>query len=88
MQIIDCANTPVKDIIATTTEVLSRGGLVLFPTETTYGAGVDATNPAAVEKLLAYTSRREGKPLSIAFTNQHMAKKYVDINDQAEIIIT
>ncbi len=88
MQIIDCANTPIKTIIATTVEILSRGGLVLFPTETTYGAGVDATHPAAVKKLLAYKSRREGKPLSIAVTDKEMAAKYVEINSQADQLIT
>ncbi|MCA9368938.1 MAG: threonylcarbamoyl-AMP synthase [Pseudomonadales bacterium] len=88
MQIIDCAHTPVKDIISTARKVLSSGGLVIFPTETTYGAGVDATNPVAIEKLLAYKSRREGKPLSIAVTDKEMARTYVEINDQADQIIS
>jgi L-threonylcarbamoyladenylate synthase len=64
-------------------QVIASGGLVIFPTETVYGAGVDATNPAAVEKLLAYKSRRQGKPLSIAVTDSKMAERYVELNDQA-----
>lgn len=72
-----------KTIIETATAVLRAGGLVIFPTETVYGAGVDATNPAAVEKLLAYKSRREGKPLSIAVTDKAMAEQYVEVNKQA-----
>ena len=35
-------------------KVLRAGGLVIFPTETCYGAGVDATNQKAVDKLLAF----------------------------------
>lgn len=70
-------------IIQTAVEVLERGGLVIFPTETTYGAGVDATNPEAIKKLLEYKARREGKPLSIAVTNLEMAKEYVAVNTQA-----
>jgi L-threonylcarbamoyladenylate synthase len=67
-------------------KILSSGGLVIFPTETVYGAGVDATNPQAVEKLLAYKARREGKPLSIAVTDQAMAEKYVELNEQARAL--
>lgn len=88
MQIIHCATTPAKEIISQTSKVLEDGGLVIFPTETTYGAGVDATNPAAVEKLLAYKSRREGKPLSIAVADQEMGARYVEINEQAEHLIS
>lgn len=88
MKIIQCATTPVKDILSATLQVLRDGGLVIFPTETTYGAGVDATNPAAVEKLLAYKSRREGKPLSIAVADQNMGEQYVEINPQAQQLIS
>lgn len=84
MKIIDIANTSVEAVISEACDVLQSGGLVLFPTETTYGAGVDATNQAAVDKLLAYKSRREGKPLSILVANEKMAKEYVEINDQAK----
>ena len=83
MKRIDITTTPKDEVIAITLDVLKSGGLVIFPTETTYGAGVDATNPKAVEKLLAYKSRREGKPLSIAVSSTKMADKYVDRNEQA-----
>lgn len=86
MNRINCSTTPVAEIIKKVTEVLSKGGLVLFPTETVYGAGVDATNQAAVNKLLAYKSRREGKPLSIAVTDAEMAEKYVELNEQARTL--
>lgn len=73
-----------QHLVQTISSVLDEGGLVIFPTETTYGAGVDATNPVAVQKLLAFKARREGKPLSIAVTNQHMAEEYVVLNEQAK----
>jgi L-threonylcarbamoyladenylate synthase len=65
-------------------EVLRAGGLVIYPTETVYGVGVDATNSAAVQKLLAYKSRREGKPLSVAVVDQAMAEQFVELTDQAK----
>ncbi len=64
-------------------KVLKSGGLVIYPTETCYGAGVDATNQKAVDKLLAYKARREGRPLSVTVTNQSMASKYVKLNTSA-----
>src|SRR3989344_1224933 len=64
--------------------VLKRGGLVIYPTETCYGAGVDANNQKAVDKLLAYKTRREGKPLSIAVTDQTMAGNFVKLNATAK----
>lgn len=64
--------------------VLRAGALLVYPTETVYGIGVDAENPLAVAKLLTYKGRREGKPLSIAVANQKIAAKYVQINEQAQ----
>ncbi len=84
MKTIDLLKNTESEIITTAVKTLQKGGLIIFPTETVYGAGVDATNPKAVDKLLAYKSRREGKPLSIAVSDQKTAAKYVKINDQAQ----
>ncbi|HYD34979.1 MAG TPA: L-threonylcarbamoyladenylate synthase [Vitreimonas sp.] len=83
MKKIDIHTTPRDQVIAETIAILRAGGLVIFPTETTYGAGVDALNQTAVDKLLAYKARREGKPLSIAVTDPAMAAQYVEVNDSA-----
>ncbi len=83
MKTLDLSVTSREDVIKTAVTVLRAGGLVVFPTETTYGAGVDATNPEAVQKLLAYKARREGKPLSIAVTDLEMAEQFVVVTDQA-----
>lgn len=44
-------------------EILRAGGLVVFPTETVYGLGADATNPLAVAKVFAAKGRPEFNPL-------------------------
>ena len=67
---------PGKKAIDIAVEVLSSGGLVVYPTETTYGIGADATNAKAVNKLTRYKKRPAGKPYSIAVANIFMAKKY------------
>lgn len=84
MKILETKTSSPEEIITTAVEVLQRGGLVIFPTETIYGIGADATNQAAIDSLLAYKARREGKPLSIAVTDMTMAEKYVELNDQAK----
>jgi len=84
MKIVKLYDTNHASIIKLAKKTLQSGGMVIFPTETTYGLGVDATNQKSVDKLLAYKSRREGKPLSVAVANTSIAKKYVSLNKQAE----
>lgn len=88
MQIISTASRTIDEIIAAAVECLSNGGLVVYPTETTYGIGVDATNPKAVQKLLKYKKRREGKPLSLAVADLTMAEQYVELNHTARDVYT
>jgi L-threonylcarbamoyladenylate synthase len=63
---------------------LTAGELVLFPTETSYGLGADATNGAAIEKLLAYKGNRLQKALSVAVADETMAADYVVMNPVAD----
>lgn len=84
MQRLDLQKIPAAQAIFQAKEVLQAGGLVIFPTETTYGAGADALNPLAVQKLLKYKARREGKPLSIAVTDLAMAQQFVEVNESAK----
>jgi L-threonylcarbamoyladenylate synthase len=65
-------------------KVLEAGGVVIYPTETVYGIGVDATNTNAVNLLNSYKKRPLGKPYSIAVCNKLMAQKYVFLNEVAE----
>jgi L-threonylcarbamoyladenylate synthase len=49
--------------LAEAAEILARGGLVAFPTETVYGLGADATSDAAVARIFAAKGRPEINPL-------------------------
>lgn len=77
-------STPEKEIIEKAVEVLKNDGLIIFPTETMYGIGANSTSQVAIDKLLKYKARREGKPLSIAVDSLAMAEKYVDVNKIAK----
>jgi L-threonylcarbamoyladenylate synthase len=75
----------IKDIkVEEIVSVLQKGGLVIMPTETLYGAMVDATNPRAVRKLIAYKNRPLGKPFSVAVKDIKMAENYVFLNTAAK----
>ena len=73
-----------KDSAREAAGILKKGGLVVYPTETLYGIGADATNITAVEKLNKYKQRPFGKPYSIAVSDQKMAQKYVELNETAK----
>lgn len=88
MEIIKEKELSEKEIIEKVIKVLQSGGIIVYPTETCYGIGVDATNQEAVDKLLRYKSRREGKPISIAVYNKDMAEKYVEVNEIAQNLYT
>ena len=70
-------------VVEKAVKVLGNSGLIIYPTETCYGLGADATNASAVKKMSAYKSKQEGKPISIAVSDRKMAEKYAEINDTA-----
>ncbi len=83
MQRIQVTNQNQDEVIAQAISVLSSGGLVIYPTETTYGVGVDIENPEAVEKLFRYKGKRNQKPISVAVSSKEMARLYVSLNAEA-----
>jgi len=64
--------------------VLRAGGLILYPTDTVWGVGCDATNDRAVEKIFALKQRARHKSLIVLVSGLGMATRYVhDIPDKA-----
>lgn len=61
--------------------VLAVGGLVVFPTETVYGLGADATKAECVRKIYEAKGRPQDNPLIIHIANPHEAEKYTYTND-------
>jgi len=59
-------------------EVLQRGGVFLYPTDTIWGIGCDATNPQAVEKVYRIKERPDGKSMLILVANIEMAEEYTE----------
>lgn len=54
-----------QDDIDQATEVMRRGGIILYPTDTVWGIGCDATNAEAVAKIFALKQRAEAKSMLV-----------------------
>jgi len=61
--------------------VLQRGGLILYPTDTVWGLGCDATNENAVKKLLALKQRESDTGLIILLPTERDVLQYVAAPD-------
>ncbi len=58
-------------------EVLRNGGLILYPTDTVWGIGCDATDPEAVAKVYAVKRREDSKSLVLLASDMDMVCRYV-----------
>ncbi|MCI0920857.1 L-threonylcarbamoyladenylate synthase [Sphingobacterium rhinopitheci] len=58
-------------------ETLKNGGLILYPTDTIWGIGCDATNPEAIEKVFALKGRDKSKSMLILLHNDNQLASYV-----------
>ncbi len=59
-------------------EALKKGGLILYPTDTVWGIGCDATNSKAVQKIYKLKQREDSKALICLVNNFSMLEKHVD----------
>lgn len=67
----------MKFEIQKTLEVLKNRGVTLYPTDTVWGIGCDATSEEAVAKVFAIKKRSESKSLVILVDGFDMLKKYI-----------
>ncbi|MEJ7736724.1 MAG: L-threonylcarbamoyladenylate synthase [Chitinophagaceae bacterium] len=57
-------------------DVLKSGGIILYPTDTVWGLGCDATNPKAVEKIYLLKQRSAGKNMNVLLADERDILKY------------
>lgn len=84
MRIFNLKKERQEKIIKETIRALGSGELVVYPTETCYGLGADATSVKAVKRVLQYKGERKGKPILVAVADRKMAEQYAEINQNAE----
>lgn len=70
-------NHDINEVVAETLDVLKRGGLILYPTDTVWGIGCDATNETAVQKVFALKRRAEAKSLVLLACDLDMVARYI-----------
>ena len=67
----------MKEQIQKAIEVLRAGGVILYPTDTVWGIGCDATDPEAVAKVYAIKKREDSKSLVLLASDMDMICRYV-----------
>lgn len=70
---MDNFDSIIKEVLP----VLRAGGTFLYPTDTVWGIGCDATNPEAVKKVFEIKKRDDAKSLVLLAANLDMVAKYV-----------
>lgn len=58
-------------------EILRKGGIILYPTDTVWGIGCDATDPQAVAKIYAIKKREDSKSLVLLASDMDMVCRYI-----------
>jgi len=53
-------------------EIIQNGGIILYPTDTVWGIGCDATNAEAVKKIYALKQREESKSMIVLMNGEKM----------------
>ncbi len=66
-------NTEIQKAV----EVLRQGGVILYPTDTVWGVGCDATDPEAVARVYAIKKREDSKSLVLLASDMDMICRYV-----------
>ena len=88
----------MKEEIQKALEVLRKGGIILYPTDTVWGIGCDATDPEAVAKIYEIKRRSDSKSLVLLASDMDMVSRYikevpemaiqlVEVNDKPMTII-
>ena len=67
----------IEEDIKKAVEVMRRGGTILYPTDTIWGIGCDATNPEAVAKVYALKQRDDSKALICLVDSDARLQRYV-----------
>jgi L-threonylcarbamoyladenylate synthase len=76
-KIINISSTPnIKEELQFAAQIIRQGGLVVFPTETVYGLGGDATDPEAACKIYNAKGRPSNNPLIIHISDPKDAERY------------
>lgn len=76
-----------QDIIDRATEVIRCGGLIVCPTDTSYGLACDARNQAAIEKIINVKRRDRGLGVPLLFSDVAQCEIYHEFSNLESVLI-
>lgn len=68
----------INNDISRCVEIMRKGGIILYPTDTIWGIGCDATNSAAVRRIYELKQRADHKAMIVLVNNEAMLDRYVN----------
>ena len=76
-----------KEDLQAALRVLRSGGVIVYPTDTVWGIGCDATNAEAVAKIYALKQREDSKSMLVLLDSPAKLDYYVDVPEAAEQLL-
>ena len=76
-------NDTLKEEIRKSLEVLKQGGVILYPTDTLWGLGCDATNAEAVKRIYDIKKRADNKSMLVLLDDAGKIASYADVPEIA-----
>jgi L-threonylcarbamoyladenylate synthase len=70
-------NISFADDVAKAVEILRSGGIILYPTDTIWGIGCDATNTASVNRIYEIKKRQDTKSMLVLMENPNLLTSYI-----------
>src|SRR5471030_1025775 len=78
----------LKDEVAKAFKIIQEGGIILYPTDTIWGIGCDATNTEAIKRIYQLKQRDEAKSMIILLDTENKLESYVsEVNPLAYDLI-
>lgn len=72
------SESEINSEIAACVDVIKRGGIILYPTDTVWGIGCDATNSEAVKRIYNLKRRVDSKAMIVLVDGEAMLERHVD----------
>lgn len=76
-------DNPQERLIAKVVEVLERGGIIAYPTDTTYGIGCSIFNKKGIERIYLLKQREKKKPFSFICSDLSEVARYAKVSNYA-----
>lgn len=74
-------------LVQLASEVMNRGGMIIYPTDTVYGLGVGSTNLADVEKIFWLKGRSAGRAMSSIYQSIEQIEQFCSLTDSQHKVV-